>query len=212
MARQQEFYNANIGQNYIDKKQNIVTLPIICCYIIEALQMRKEKYVEKRILSHLYKAYQKEIFLYLFTLCKNKDLAEDLMQETFVKAIFSLSDEHTNMRAWLYMVARNLYFNYRKKDSRNVPLENMEDTLYEDSANRMLEHLITDESKRLLFLALQHLSDLKREILTMQYYGELSQKDIAALLKLTPENVRVLAYRAKRELKLYLEENGYDVS
>lgn len=168
--------------------------------------------MDKRILSHLYKAYQKEIFLYLFTLCKNKDMAEDLMQETFMKAILSLPDDHTNMRAWLYRVARNLYFNDRKKDRRNIPLEIVEDKLYEDSSNRMLEHLITDESKRLLFLALQHLSNLKREILTMQYYGDLSQKEIAALLKLTPENVRVLAYRAKRELKIYLEENGYDVS
>ncbi len=174
--------------------------------------MRKGTDVEKYLLLQLYKAYQKEIYLYLYTLCKNKDLAEDLMQETFVKAILSLSDEHANIKAWLYMVARNLYFSHRKKESRNVPIENLEDTLYEDSSIGILELLITDERKRLLFQALQHLNDLKREILTMQYYGELSQKEIAALLKLTPENVRVLAYRAKKELKSFLKENGYDIS
>lgn len=46
----------------------------------------------------------------------------------------------------------------------------------------------------------------------MQYFGELSQKEIAAILKMTPENVRVLSYRAKRELRVYMEENNYDLS
>lgn len=152
--------------------------------------MRKGTDMEKYILRELYIRYQKEIYLYLFTLCRNKDLAEDLMQETFMKAILSLTDEHMNMRAWLYLVARNLYFNHRKKDSRNVPLDIVEDTLYEDSSTEMLEHLITDERNRLLYQALQHLNDLKREILTMQYYGELSQKEIAALLKLTSNQIQ----------------------
>ena len=39
----------------------------------------------------------------------------------------------------------------------------------------------------------------------MQYFGGMSQKEIAAILYITPENVRVLAYRAKKELKKYLE-------
>jgi RNA polymerase sigma factor, sigma-70 family len=173
--------------------------------------MRKGTDVENYILLNLYKTYQNEIYLYLYTLCRNKDLAEDLMQETFMKALLSLTDKHTNMRAWLYMVARNLYFNYRKKESRNIPLDNIDDS-FEASSFDIQERVIADERKRLLFKALQYLSDLKREILTMQYYGDLSQKEIAALLKLTPENVRVLAYRGKKELRLYLEENGYDIS
>ena len=173
--------------------------------------MRKGTDMENYILSQLYSRYQKEIYLYLYALCRNKDLAEDLVQETFMKAIFSLAGDHTNMRAWLYMVARNLYFNHRKKESRNVPLNNMEDSI-EDSSFDLQEGVIAEEGKRLLFKGFQHLDALKREILTMQYFGELSQKEIAALLKLSPENVRVLAYRGKKELRLYMEENGYDIS
>jgi RNA polymerase sigma-70 factor (ECF subfamily) len=48
--------------------------------------------------------------------------------------------------------------------------------------------------------------------LQLQYFGGLSQKEIAGVLGLTPANVRVLALRAKRELKCFLEENGYDFS
>ena len=46
----------------------------------------------------------------------------------------------------------------------------------------------------------------KREVIQMQYCGGMSQKEIAAVLHITPENVRVLAYRAKKELKKDLEE------
>jgi len=168
--------------------------------------------VDKDIIQQLYKSFYNEIYLYLYALCKNKDLAEDLTQETFVKAILSLANDHTNMRAWLYLVARNLYFNHRKKESRSVSIENIKDSLCCDSATEILENLIQNEKKRILYKGLYQLNDIKREILTMYYFSDLSQREIATLLKLTPENVRVLAFRAKRELKIYLEENGHELS
>ncbi|MDE5863246.1 MAG: RNA polymerase sigma factor [Lachnospiraceae bacterium] len=167
--------------------------------------------MKTEVLRQLYMKYEKEIYLYLFSLCKNREVAEDLMQETFLKALLSLKDGHTNMRAWLYMVARNLYFNYRSKEQRNVPLEGIGDTIYDEQSERMLNRLLVDERRRLLYQALQHIGEQKREILTLQYYGGLSQREIAGLLKLSPENVRVLAYRGKRELREYMEAKGYDI-
>lgn len=58
--------------------------------------------MDKDILIRLYETYSREIWLYLFSLSHSGSLADDLMQETFLKAILSLSDSHTNMRAWLY--------------------------------------------------------------------------------------------------------------
>ena len=78
--------------------------------------------MEKDILKQLYQKYRKEIYLYLYSLCKNSSLAEDLLQETFLKALLSLPDDHTNMRAWLYLVARNLFFNYYRREKEKVPL------------------------------------------------------------------------------------------
>ena len=79
--------------------------------------------MNNELLIMLYQKYQKEIYLYLYSLCKRHDLAEDLVQETFLKAILSLSDNHTNMRAWLYLVARNMYFNALKKEKSSVQSE-----------------------------------------------------------------------------------------
>ena len=68
--------------------------------------------------------------------------------------------------------------------------------------------MIENERKLQLYQALKKLDMKKREILLLQYFGDLSQKEIAAVLHITPENVRVLAYRAKKELKKYMEQQG----
>lgn len=168
--------------------------------------------MDNHLLKQLYQKYHKEIYLYLYSLCKNRDLAEDLTQETFLKAILSLPNEHTNVRAWLYMVARNLYFNHKKKEGKQVALEEFGDDVCDENTSEVLEHLLQDERRRLLYQALQHLNEDKREVLILQYFGGLSQKEIAALLRKTPENIRILAYRGKKELREYMEANGYDIS
>ena len=169
--------------------------------------------MENKILQQVYHKYHREIYLYLYSLCKNHEVAEDLTQETFLKAMLSLSETHANIRAWLYLVARNLYFNYSKKENRNVLLDEgeMESAFYVDSAKETLERILTDERRRLLYQELKKLDERSREILTLQYFCNLSQKEIAALLKLNPENVRVLSYRGKRRLKEYMEANGYEI-
>lgn len=167
--------------------------------------------MDKKILQLLYETYRQEIYLYLFSLCHDREIAEDLMQETFLKAILALPDNHGNMRAWIYMVARNLYFNYAKREKRYC---RWEETLHSGSSEKqeLIETLIRDEQKRLLYQALDQLKNPYKEVLLMQYFGGLTQKEIAAVLHLTPENVRILAYRAKKKIREYMEVSGYDVS
>lgn len=164
--------------------------------------------MDKRILQQLYADYGKEILLYLFSLCKDRDMAEDLMQETFEKALLSLSENHTNMRAWLYIVARNLCFNVMKRERQNVALEKAAENA---SGFDILEELIKKEQHRMLYRALMQLGSPKQEVLQLQYFGGLSLKEIARVLKISPENARVLSCRAKKELRAKLEEEGYEI-
>ena len=144
-------------------------------------------------------------------MCHNASLAEDLTQDTFVKAILSLPEGHGNIKAWLYMVARNLYLNYQKREKLSVSWDEIQ--YKEDiSGDSLLARMISSENHELLFRGINQLSPNKREILQLQYFGGLSQTEIATVLGLTPANVRVLALRAKRELKIFLEENGYEFS
>lgn len=164
--------------------------------------------MENNLLEELYRQYHKEIYLYLYSMCRQYETAEDLCQDTFVKALLSLSMEHGNMRAWLYMVARNLYLNWAKRNSRETDMEDMPELAAEDD---MLDNFIEGEKHKLLYIAMQKMSPQKREVLTLQYWGGLSQREIAAVMNITTENVRVLGYRGKKDLKKILEENHYEI-
>ena len=158
--------------------------------------------------NQLYGQYRRELFAYLSTLCGDRNLAEDLLQETFVKAFFSLSPHHTNVRAWLYLVARNLYFD-QCRTSRRLCGEASDSQM--DHSPGPEERVLWDERDQALHQALNRLEERKREILTMQYFGGLSHKEIGRILKIRPDYVRVLGCRGKKELKQWMEEAGYEL-
>ena len=136
------------------------------------------------------------------------------MQETFVKALLSLQTADTGVKTWLYKVARNLYFNTYRKDKRLVMgLDNAENEvdLKEETEENPLNKLLINERDNVLYKALNKLEGKKKEVLLLQYFSGLSGKDIAKLLGITTENVRILAFRGKKELKLYLKEDGYEI-
>ena len=161
------------------------------------------------LLAGVYRRYSKEIRLYLYVMSKNETLAEDLTQETFLKALLSLPADHPNVRAWLYTVARNLYYNSRKKDARIVQEEDPERV--DEVSPGPEETLLRSERDRALLRAVTELEDRKREIVQLHYFSGVPLKDAAALMGLTPENVRVLLFRAKKELKTKMEAFGYDI-
>ena len=149
--------------------------------------------MDNEILLKLYSLYQKELYLYLYSFCGDRHLAEDLLHETFLKALLSL-------------VARNLFYNQQKKKSQEILMEEQECFPEKNRDEDLLEKILEEENRRILYQAIRRLEVKKREVIQMQYFGGMSQKEIAAVLHITPENVRVLAYRAKKELKKDLEE------
>lgn len=160
--------------------------------------------MESKLLETLYRSYARELMLYLYSLCHSRELAEDLLQEVFLKALLSLDENHPNFRAWLYQVGKNICLNQMKKQKHKALLE--DDIPDSDSP---LDLLLQQEKNRALFKALFTLSPLYREILTLQYFSGLSQKEIAQILTLTPGNVRIIAHRARKELKKRLEAQDY---
>lgn len=86
-----------------------------------------------------------------------------------------------------------------------VHISRREDLIQSD----ILEEVLHKEEKKRLLEAVSQLKGQKKEVILLQYFGDFSQKEIAAMLKITPGNVKVLSYRAKKELKDYLtKEEG----
>ena len=162
------------------------------------------------MLEALYQRYYKELYIFVFSLCGSESVTDDILQDTFLKALLTLKDSHTNMRAWLYVVARNLYYNYYNKQKKQMTIEasDFEHAAMEVHISRredliqsdILEEVLHKEEKKQLLEAVSQLKGQKKEVI---------QKEIAAMLKITPGNVKVLSYRAKKELKEYLtKEEG----
>ncbi len=172
--------------------------------------------MDKIILQELYEKYGREIYLYLYSLCKDREMAEDLRQETFYKALLSLNSQHTNMRAWLYRVARNLCFNVMKKQNHEILYGDFTDAPLDiegvsSGEIDTLDRLIKDEKVQALFQCISKLDIQKREILELQYFSGLSLKEIAHLIGKSYENVRVLSSRGRRDLREYMEVAGYEL-
>ena len=154
-------------------------------------------------LAKVYELYSREIFAYLCALSGSVALAEDLTQETFLKALLSLDDSHKNVRAWLYAVARNLYYDRARRAGFEIPEENPESGFAEGPEDELQRKALRNELRS----ALMRLDERKREVILLQYFSGLSVREIASVTGLSQENVRVLAFRAKKELKRFLEEN-----
>jgi RNA polymerase sigma-70 factor (ECF subfamily) len=159
--------------------------------------------MKRDLIAQIYAKYHRQLFLYIYAICGNYAMTEDIVQETFTKAILSLDDSHDNFIAWLYMVGRNLCFNEMKRRGRiSLPGEIPETA----SDTDILAEFIGAEENGRLYNAMLQLPVRARQIIVMQYFSGLPHSRIAQVLGITTGNVKVIAHRAKRELREKLED------
>ena len=156
----------------------------------------------------IYELYYKPIFLYALSLTNNVQDAEDLLQETFVKAF--LSYEGTgSIKCWLVTVLKHEFISMMRKRKREI-LAGEENPL-ENEANVELdipEKLIQEEERKQLFLAIQKLPLKYREILMESVYFHMEDEQIARAYGITRENVRKIRSRAKQKLIDMMKEES----
>ncbi|MBD5217199.1 MAG: sigma-70 family RNA polymerase sigma factor [Bacteroidales bacterium] len=138
----------------------------------------------------LLKRHQDRVFNYILRVVKNEDVANDIFQETFVKAILTIKQgrytENGKFPAWISRIAHNLIIDhFRQEKSENVQSADIEEI---DVLNRkeLCERTIEDELIANQITAdvkylIEELPDLQKEVLKMRYYQNLSFKEIASL-------------------------------
>lgn len=154
----------------------------------------------------IYEKYYKALYLYALSLTGNPQDAEDLLQETFVKAF--LSYEATgSIKSWLIVVLKNEFLNLLRKRKREVhesSLFSLENTgSYEDN---LLDNIIQNEERKQLYFAIQKLPITMREILIESVYLNMRDEEIALLHRTSQENVRQIRSRAKKKLIEFMKE------
>lgn len=136
----------------------------------------------------LLKRHQDRIFNYILRIIKSEDVANDIFQETFVKAILTIKQgrytENGKFPAWISRIAHNLIIDYyRQERSENLQSSDLEDV---DVLNRkeLCEETIEDviiynQIHSDVKYLIEELPSLQREVLKMRYYQNLSFKEIA---------------------------------
>lgn len=154
----------------------------------------------------IYEKYYKALYLYALSLTGNPQDAEDLLQETFVKAF--LSYEATgSIKSWLIIVLRNEYYNLMRKRKREV-YENETLSLEKEAycESDLLDNVIRNEERKQLYLAIRKLPVVMREMLIESVYLNMKDEEIALLHQTSQENVRQIRSRAKKKLIEFLKE------
>ena len=158
--------------------------------------------MEPRTLEELYRRYAGELYLYAYSLCQNEAQAQDLTAEAFCRALLALDGADVGWRSWLYKVCRNLWLDQVRRSRRLAPEPPGPELAAEGD---VLEELLQEERRRAVYRAVQALSPVDREIVTLHYYGGLSLKEAGEAMGLTPGAARTLLCRARKKLKSRLE-------
>ncbi|WP_352421529.1 sigma-70 family RNA polymerase sigma factor [Proteiniphilum sp.] len=132
--------------------------------------------------------HKQSLYTYIYYTVRDQELAEDIFQDTFFKAITTIRQgrytETGKFKAWLTRIAHNLIIDYfrQKKNENTVSNDDYEFDLFNNSSlcdetveMKMVKNQVFSDVKRLI----DFLPDEQREVLQMRYYGDLSFKEIA---------------------------------
>lgn len=162
------------------------------------------QHIEFEALVH---AYNKDLYRYAYWQCKSKALAEDMVQETFMRAWKAL-DKLENIKAakaWLFTILRReLARHYQRNAASESSLEEIKfENIPGDEGIGDIEHFNLNR-------AIKALPDEYREPLLLQVIGGYSCDEIAKILDIKPGAVMTRAFRAKQKLRQVLLGNKSD--
>ena len=157
----------------------------------------------RQSLQELIERYQNNLYAAAFNICKNAEDAEDVVQDTFIQYHTSKKEfeSEQHIRAWLIRITINRakYVNRTFWRQNKVPLEDYMETLVFESPE-----------SRNIFETVMKLPEKYRIVIHLFYYEDFSVREIAEILAISEENVKVRLSRVRSLLKASLKEKWED--
>jgi RNA polymerase sigma-70 factor, ECF subfamily len=164
--------------------------------------------------------YQQMVFQTCMGYVHNKDDADDLTQEVFIQAYQALSGfrKESSISTWLYRIAINASLNKVRKNSKSFLLRHLDEIfrsekdeihgidIYDDENPESI--IIREEHRVWVLKALDSLPENQRTAIVLSKYDDLSQREIAEIMKTTEGAVEALIQRAKANLRVKLTSGG----
>ena len=148
-------------------------------------------------MEQIYKKYMPQVYKFLFSLCHNAHLTEELTQETFYQAMKTIDDFRGDCKlyVWLCQIARNQYLSLCRERKHRGELE-------QEPGDDGLERGFADrDAARRLHRLLHDLPEPYKEVFSLRTFGELPFAQIGELFGKTESWARVTYFRARQKLK-----------
>lgn len=147
------------------------------------------------------------VYKYVFSLCRNGTMAEEITQETFYRAMEHIDkfEGKCKLYVWLCQIAKNTFLTYAKKQKRHVSETDID--LSKQIEPSFENEILDKETVWKLHKLLHELSDPYKEVFSLRVFGELPFSQIGELFGKSDSWARLIFYRAKKELRRNLDEN-----
>jgi len=154
--------------------------------------------------------YHMMVYTLAYRVLKSKEEAEELAQDVFMKVYSSLHkfSRKSKLSTWIYRITYNTSINKFKSQKRNIDTIEIDNSIeYNISYSPNAHHDVSVEEKRKIINdSILKLSETERIIITLYYYEELPVKEIAEIVGISSQNVKVKLYRSRQKLMVELKD------
>lgn len=150
--------------------------------------------------ERIYNEYFPRVYAFLFKMCGDAHLAEELTQESFYQAYksFHRYNGSCDIFTWLAAVAKHTYCKHlRKSKNRSLSLDLAEAEICAQPDNQPERQYIEKEQRQRLRESINRLPDKYRDVAILRIYADLPFSQIACVLKINENSAKVIFYRAK---------------
>ncbi|MCR1898406.1 sigma-70 family RNA polymerase sigma factor [Irregularibacter muris] len=161
-------------------------------------------------LDDIYKLYINDLHYYLLSLCKDKYIVEDILQDTFYKAYLHFeSCPKERVKSWLFTIAHNAYIDYLRKNKRSIPREDLFFHQVEGNTNIEQEYLAKENLGEIESI-IKTLPIRQRQAIHFCDFEELSYKEGAEKMRISLSYYKVLVFRARQAIREKMKGRGKD--
>ncbi len=152
----------------------------------------------------LYDEYYDRVYAFLYRLCADRSLTEDLVQETFLQAYVSFHRfrGECEVFTWLASIAKHVYFKYLKRNRLHLDSANLDLVVntYCMETGDPEEHLHREYVKKVVRNMVREIPKKYRDVVLLRMYAELPFSQIALALKISENSAKVIFFRAKKKM------------
>lgn len=174
-----------------------------------------KKEINRKLVGYeqMYEAYYQSVYAFVRSHIHQVEAAQDLTADVFMAAYRNwekFDPQVGSIATWLYCITRNRLKNYYRSQRDLVSIEELQERgelqlLDGNQVQRITE--LRDALARIL----ESLPDRNRQIVVLRYFGGKSNQEIAEIMEMSHENVRVTLTRTLKKMQDLLKENGFDL-